>query len=76
MFRNALKRVYQAGAAGALVVSGSAFAALDSADVTALQSEVIADVGVAFAAGMAVLTVALAADVGMSLLKKFIKKGK
>ena len=56
-------------------VAGSAFAALDSAAVTAVQTEVLADAETAFSSGMAVLTVVLAMGIGMGLLSRFINKG-
>lgn len=56
-------------------VSGAAHAALDAAQVTAIQTEVIADVNTAVTAGFAIMAVALASSVGMSLLGRFIAKG-
>ena len=56
-------------------VATSAHAALDAAVVTAVQTEVLADVGTAVAAGFAIMAVVLASAVGMSLLGRFISKG-
>lgn len=57
------------------VLAGSAHAAIDAAQVTAIQTEVLADVDTAVAAGFAIMAVVLAASVGMSLLGRFISKG-
>lgn len=59
----------------ATVVASSAHAALDSAKVTEIQTEVLGDVSVAVGAGFAVLAVVLASSIGFSLLGTFIKKG-
>lgn len=56
-------------------VSSSAFAALDEAAVTSIQTEVLGDVTVAVGAGFAVLAVVLASSIGFSLLGTFIRKG-
>ena len=57
------------------VLSGTAQAALDEAQVTAIQTEVLADVTTAVGAGFAVLAVVLASSIGFSLLGRFISKG-
>lgn len=57
------------------IVSSSAHAALDSAKVTEIQTEVLSDVTLAVGAGFAVLAVVLASSIGFSLLGSFIKKG-
>jgi hypothetical protein len=72
--RNKTKTVASLTAVTALV-SGSANAALDSTVITAIQTEVLGDVGLAVAAGFAILAVVLASSVGMSLLSRFINKG-
>lgn len=59
----------------ATVAASSAHAALDSAKVTEIQTEVLGDVSVAVGAGFAVLAVVLASSIGFSLLGTFIKKG-
>ena len=56
-------------------LSTSASAALEEAQVTAIQTEVLADVSTAVAAGFAVLAVVLASSIGFSLLGRFISKG-
>lgn len=56
-------------------LSTTASAALDEAAVTAIQTEVLADVSTAVAAGFAVLAVVLASSIGFSLLGRFISKG-
>lgn len=58
-----------------LVVSGVASAAITEADVSAIQTETIAAIGIAAAAGLAIMAVSLGWDVGMSLIKKFVKRG-
>ncbi|WP_440877628.1 hypothetical protein [Thalassotalea sp. PLHSN55] len=60
---------------GATVVAGSANAALDGTAVTALETEVLADVATASGAGFTVFTVVIATSVGFALLSKFINKG-
>ncbi len=56
-------------------VSASASAALDASKVTALETEVLADVATATGSGFTVFTVVIAASVGFALLSKFINKG-
>ena len=69
------KKLVAAGLGGLAVMSGAANAALVAADVTAMQTAVLADVALAAAAAIAIMTVVLGWDVGISLLKKFTKKG-
>lgn len=53
-----------------------AFAAgLASTDFGTIQADVIATIGVAAAIGVAIMVVGLGWDVGISLVKKFAKKG-
>ena len=59
----------------AAVAGGNAHAALDAAQVTAIQTEVLGDVTTAVGAGFAVLAVVLASSIGFSLLGRFISKG-
>jgi hypothetical protein len=70
-----MKKVSAGVFAGVAMVSGTANAALDGAAVTAIQTEVLADVSTAVGAGFAVLAVTLASGIGFSLLSKFINKG-
>jgi len=56
-------------------VSSAANAALDGTLVTALETEVLADVSTAAGSGFAVFTVVIATTVGFALLSKFINKG-
>jgi len=70
-----MKKILTAATLALSMVAGSAFAALDSAAVTAVQTEVLADAETAFSSGMAVLTVVLAMSIGMGLLSRFINKG-
>lgn len=58
-----------------LAVSNGAFAAITEADVTPIQTEIISAIGIAAAAGLAIMAVALGWDVGMSLIRKFVKRG-
>ncbi|MGO3685999.1 MAG: hypothetical protein ACTJGV_14960 [Proteus vulgaris] len=62
-------------AATGFFLSTTARAALDEAQVTAIQTEVLADVATAVTAGFAVLAVVLASSIGFSLLGRFISKG-
>jgi len=57
------------------MLSSTAHAALDEAQVTAIQTEVLGDVGIAVTAGFSVLAVALASSIGFSLVGRFISKG-
>ena len=59
----------------AAAIASSAHAALDSAIVTQVQTEVLGDVSTAVGAGFAIMAVVLASAVGMSLLGRFISKG-
>lgn len=45
------------------------------ASMTTIQTTVIGYIGLAGAAGVAIMAVGLGWDVGMSLIKKFTKKG-
>jgi hypothetical protein len=56
-------------------LSSTAHAALDEAQVTAIQTEVLSDVTTAVGAGFSVLAVVLASSIGFSLLGRFISKG-
>lgn len=58
-----------------VAAASPAMAALDAAKVTALETEVLADVTVATGSGFTVFTVVIAASVGFALLSKFINKG-
>lgn len=70
-----MKKIIIAATLALSTFAGSAFAALDSTAVTAVQTEVLADAETAFGSGMAVLTVVLAMGIGMGLLSRFINKG-
>jgi len=69
------KKLVLSGVVGLAVMSGAANAALDPNAVTAVQTEVLGDVALVAAAAIAIMTVVLGWDVGISLLKKFTKKG-
>jgi len=62
-------------ATGSMAVMGVANAALDGTAVTALETEVLADVATASGSGFTVFTVVIATSVGFALLSKFINKG-
>lgn len=60
------------------VYGGSAMAALDPSfqtNVDAVKTDVLAAIGIAVAAGLGIMVVALAWDVGFALVKKYTKKG-
>lgn len=61
--------------AAAAAMSTAANAALDGTAVTALETEVLADVATASGSGFTVFTVVIATSVGFALLSKFINKG-
>ena len=65
-----------AGATGLLVSSSSmAAGVLDVTSVGTLQADVTADIAFAAAIGIALMAVTLGWDIGISLIKKFAKKG-
>lgn len=60
----------------AVAASPMAFAAGEvEAGITEAQTTILTYIGLAIAAGFALMTAALAPDVGMSLVRKWIKKG-
>ena len=65
-----------AAAGTALGVSAVAGAAgLASSDFGTIQADIIATIVVAAAIGVAIMSTGIGWDVGMSLVKKFVKKG-
>jgi len=68
---------------GGLVVVGTAAAlgsqvhaaALSATDFGTLQADITGTIGVAAAIGVALMVVGLGWDVGISLVKKFVKRG-
>ncbi len=72
---NTKRRVVASFAGASALLATNANAALDSAAIEAIKTEVLADVGLAVAAGFGILAVVLASSVGMSLLSRFINKG-
>ncbi|MFP3350210.1 hypothetical protein [Pseudoalteromonas sp. S1608] len=70
-----MKSVFISVCAVGAGLSSTVHAALDDAAVTAIQTEVLADVSKAVGAGFAVLAVVLASSIGFSLLGRFISKG-
>ena len=61
----------------ALVASGSSMAAgvLDATSVGTLQADITSDIAFAAGIGIALMAITLGWDVGISLIKKFTKKG-
>ncbi|UVO19976.1 hypothetical protein [Stutzerimonas stutzeri] len=60
----------------AVAASPMAFAAGEvEAGLSEAQTQILTYIGLAIAAGFALLTASLAPDVGMTLVKKWIKKG-
>ena len=55
--------------------STSQAAALTATDFGSVQADVIGTIGVAAAIGVAIMVVGLGWDVGMALVKKFVKRG-
>lgn len=51
------------------------FAGTLTADLATIKTSILGDIGEAAAVGVALMVVALGWDVGMSLIKKFVKKG-
>lgn len=70
-----MNKVTAAIIVGLTTLATTANAALDEAVVTGVKTEVLADVSKATAAGFAVMSVVLAAGIGMSLLGRFMSKG-
>ncbi len=69
-------RVSKAAVLLAVAASPMAFAAGEvEAGITEAQTTILTYIGLAIAAGFALLTASLAPDVGMTLVKKWIKKG-
>ena len=69
-------RVSKAAVLLAVAASPMAFAAGEvEAGITEAQTTILTNIGLAIAAGFALLTASLAPDVGMTLVKKWIKKG-
>ena len=64
------------GVTAATVAASNAQAAALSADsFGSIQADVIGTIGVAAAIGVAIMVVGLGWDVGMALVKKFVKRG-
>ena len=72
-----VNRAAKAAGTVALMGAGVAFADGDptASNISALQTAIIALVGLGAAAGFAVLAASLAPDIGMGITKKWIKKG-
>ncbi|MBD9362715.1 hypothetical protein [Methylomonas fluvii] len=62
------------GAATA-VASVSQAAALAATDFGSIQADVIGTIGVAAAIGVAIMVVGLGWDVGLGLVRKYVKRG-
>lgn len=61
--------------ASSIVLVGTANAALTADQVNAIRDVVLADAGLVIGAAFALIAVILSADVGIGLVKKFVKKG-
>jgi hypothetical protein len=61
--------------AGSAVVSSVQAAALSATDFGTLQADVTGTIAVAAGIGVALMVVGLGWDVGLSLVKKFVKRG-
>jgi len=71
-----VKRFVKTATGVVVVTAGSAqAAALSAADFGTLQADITGTIGVAAAIGVALMVVGLGWDVGISLVKKFTKKG-
>lgn len=70
-----MKKIVSVALVALGTVACAAQAALDSTQVTAIQTEVLGDVDTAVTAGFAVMAVVLASTIGMSLLGRFMSKG-
>lgn len=70
------KRVSKAAVLGLVLASPMAFAAGEAeAGLEAVKTAVMTFIGLSITAGFALMVASLAPDVGMSLSKKWIKKG-
>jgi|GEM_PF-2233528 hypothetical protein len=75
-YRNLIKYGSAAVVAGvSAVASVSNAAPLAAGDFGTLEADIIGTIGVAAAIGVAIMVVGLGWDVGISLVKKFTKKG-
>ncbi|GEM_PF-5005189 len=72
--KETLKRAAKVAIGAAAMGAGAAFADTEAA-ISALQATVLGFIGLGVAAGFAVLAASLAPDIGMSLTRKWIKKG-
>lgn len=69
-------RVAKAAAVGAVAFTPMAFAAGEvEAGIEDLKTQVLVFIGLGIVAGIALMTAALAPDVGMTIARKWIKKG-
>jgi len=70
------KRVLAGLVVALSLMSSGAFASGEvAAGITAAQTEITGYIGLAITAAFALLTLSLAPDVGLSLVKKWIRKG-
>jgi hypothetical protein len=76
-FRNQVIKYGSEAVAGGMAAVGSAVnaAPLAAGDFGTLEADIIGTIGVAAAIGVAIMVVGLGWDVGISLVKKFTKKG-
>lgn len=74
--KEVLKRALKIGTAVALMGGGVAMAEGEvAAGIASLQTAILVFIGLGITAGFALMVASLAPDVGMSIARKWIKKG-
>lgn len=69
------KKVFAASLAAGMTLQQAYAAALAATDFGSIQADVIGTIGVAAGIGVAIMVVGLGWDTGLSLVKKFVKRG-
>lgn len=69
------KAVFSAALAAGMTVQQAYAAALTATDFGSIQADVIGTIGVAAAIGVAIMVVGLGWDVGLGLVRKYVKRG-
>lgn len=75
MFKNKNWTKFVTGSAMFVSAGASQAAGLAAADFGTLQADVTSTIAVAAGIGVALMVVSLGWDVGLSLVKKFVKRG-
>jgi hypothetical protein len=75
MLRNKNYQRFVAGSVALVAAGASQAAALTSTDFGTIQADVSGTIAVAAGIGVALMVVGLGWDVGISLVKKFVKRG-